>query len=473
MAERSEPLSERELDVLRRLAVGESNKAIADGLSISPLTVKTHLRNIYTKLGVSTRTEALNVALQQRLVAVVVDTPVVEAEVVPPALVETAADPTDVLIPAPEAANNGTAPALTTDATPSVTPASVTAHPTTSHRWRAVSLALLALLVLTAATLAFVQRQSGTLLGGAAEPFAETALGDSRWLSSRPLPQARAGRAVVALGLDVYAIGGEVAEGVVDDVDVFDTKALAWRQAAAKPTAVSEATAAELFGELYVPGGRLGDGQPTANVEVYSPSQNAWRRAAPLPEPIAGGLALADGGFLYLIGGWGAAGALESVFLYDPVADSWRPVAPLPQPRAEAAGGALTGRLYVVGGSDGDGEQASCYSYDPPRDTWETCPDMLQPRADAGSTVLLNKLYIIGGTTGDTAGHGEVYDPNTRTWTVLNAPPGVVAWGAPGVTHVETRIYAVGGRQDGTLSDATLVYSPFTYQTYIPAAPSD
>jgi DNA-binding CsgD family transcriptional regulator/N-acetylneuraminic acid mutarotase len=477
MAERGEPLSERELDVLRRLTVGESNKAIADGLSISPLTVKTHLRNIYTKLGVSTRTEALNVALQQRLIAVAVETPVVEAtavetEVGPPALVEAAAGPTDGLPPAPDAAGDGTALATTPNAAPSVAPA--TAHPpATGHRWRAISLALLALLVLTAATLAFVQWQSGALLGGAAEPFAETTLGDSRWLSSRPLPQPRAGRAVVALGLDVYAIGGEVADGVVDDVDVFDTKALAWRQAAAKPTGVSEATAAELFGELYVPGGRLADGQPTANVEVYSPSQDAWRRAAPLPQPIAGGLALADGGFLYLIGGWGAAGALESVYLYDPVADSWRPVAPLPQPRAEAAGGALTGRLYVVGGSDGDIEQASCYSYDPPRDTWETCPEMLQPRADAGSTVLLNKLYVIGGTTGDTAGHGEVYDPNTRTWTVLNAPPGVVAWGAPGVTHVETRIYAVGGRQDGALSDATLVYSPFAYQTYIPAAPSE
>ena len=73
MAERGEPLSERELDVLRRLAVGESNKAIADGLSISPLTVKTHLRNIYTKLDVSTRTEALNAALQQRLISVYVE----------------------------------------------------------------------------------------------------------------------------------------------------------------------------------------------------------------------------------------------------------------------------------------------------------------------------------------------------------------------------------------------------------------
>ena len=475
MAERGEPLSDRELDVLRRLAVGESNKAIADGLSISPLTVKTHLRNIYTKLDVSTRTEALNVALQQRLVAVVAETAVAEA-----ALAEPAAEPADDR-PAPDAADNGAypvAPVAAADATPAPAsappPASAPAHsPASGHRWRTVSLALLALLLLTAAAFAFVQWQSGTLLGQTAEPFAETALGDSRWLSSRPLPAARAGRAVVALGLDVYAIGGEVGDGVVDDVDVFDTQTLNWRRAAAKPTAVSGATAAELFGEIYVPGGRLADGQPTANVEVYSPSQDAWRRAAPLPQPIAGGLALADGGFLYLIGGWGEAGALATVYLYDPAADSWRPVAALPQPRAEAAGGALTGQLYVVGGSDGQTGQASCYSYDPPRDTWQRCPAMLQPRANAGSTVLLNKLYVIGGTSAGTAGHGEVYDPNTGTWTVLNPPPGVAAWDAPGVTHVETRIYAVGGRKGGALSDATLVYSPFTYQTYIPAAPSE
>ena len=474
MAERGEPLSERELDVLRRLAVGESNKAIADGLSISPLTVKTHLRNIYTKLDVSTRTEALNTALQQRLITVYV-----EAEAA-----ETPETPTTVTPPAApaELAENGALPAAampeetvapTTDARAS-TPFAPAPGAAPAHRWRALSLALLALLLLLAAAFAFVQRQSGALLPAeTAAPFEEQPLGESRWLSSRPLPAARAGRAVVALGLDVYAIGGETAAGVVDDVNVFNTQTRAWRRAAAKPTAITAATAAELFGELYVPGGALADGQPTAIVEAYSPSQNAWRRVAPLPEPIAGGLALADGGFLYLIGGRGGAGVLDTVYLYDPAADSWRPVAALPQPRTEAAGGALTGQLYVVGGADGAVGQTSCFRYDPPRDTWEECPDMLQARADAGSTVLLNKLYVIGGTTGDDAGHGEVYDPNTQTWTVLNAPPGVTTWAAPGVTHVETRIYAVGGRQSDTLSDATLVYSPLTYQTYIPAAPSE
>ena len=70
MAERGESLSDRELDVLQRLSAGESNKAIADGLSISPYTVKTHLRNIFIKLDVSTRTEAVTVTLQQGLLSV-------------------------------------------------------------------------------------------------------------------------------------------------------------------------------------------------------------------------------------------------------------------------------------------------------------------------------------------------------------------------------------------------------------------
>ena len=69
--------------------------------------------------------------------------------------------------------------------------------------------------------------------------------------------------------------------------------------------------------------------------------------------------------------------------------------------------------------------------------------------------------------------HGEIYDPNSRTWTVLNAPPGVTSWSEPGVAHVETRIYALGGRVDDALSDGTLIYAPLVYQTFIPAAPSD
>lgn len=61
-------LTERELEVLQLLAEGLTNKEIAHALSIQPRTIKFHLDNIYSKLGVSTRTEAAVFALKNQLV---------------------------------------------------------------------------------------------------------------------------------------------------------------------------------------------------------------------------------------------------------------------------------------------------------------------------------------------------------------------------------------------------------------------
>ncbi len=58
-AEMVEPLSERELDVLRLIAEGMSNQEIAQQLFVSPRTVKWHAGNIYGKLGVKNRTQAV------------------------------------------------------------------------------------------------------------------------------------------------------------------------------------------------------------------------------------------------------------------------------------------------------------------------------------------------------------------------------------------------------------------------------
>jgi two-component system, NarL family, response regulator LiaR len=63
-----EQLTEREMDVLRLIARGKSNKEIADSLVISEKTVKTHVSNILSKLHLADRTQAAIYALRQRLV---------------------------------------------------------------------------------------------------------------------------------------------------------------------------------------------------------------------------------------------------------------------------------------------------------------------------------------------------------------------------------------------------------------------
>jgi LuxR family maltose regulon positive regulatory protein len=55
----AEPLTERELDVLRLLAAGQSNPEIARALYIEANTVKTHVKSLYGKLGVHSRVQAV------------------------------------------------------------------------------------------------------------------------------------------------------------------------------------------------------------------------------------------------------------------------------------------------------------------------------------------------------------------------------------------------------------------------------
>jgi two-component system, NarL family, response regulator LiaR len=61
-------LTERELAVLRLVAVGASNQEIADKLTISINTTKTHLRSILNKLQLENRTQAANFAISHGLV---------------------------------------------------------------------------------------------------------------------------------------------------------------------------------------------------------------------------------------------------------------------------------------------------------------------------------------------------------------------------------------------------------------------
>jgi len=66
-------LTERELDVLRRLAAGATKRQIAAELVLSPSTVHTHTVHIYDKCGVSTRAALAMFAMRHGLAAARID----------------------------------------------------------------------------------------------------------------------------------------------------------------------------------------------------------------------------------------------------------------------------------------------------------------------------------------------------------------------------------------------------------------
>ena len=450
-SELGEPLSDRELDVVQQLALGAANREIARELSISPNTVKVHLRNVYTKLGVASRTEAVSVAMHQGLIP-------------SPSPDETPASPSDLL---PQ----------TVVAEPTVLasppPATVVENAkSVGHHWRLIAI-FSGLMVLILLFVVWWNNRSN-VDEPAVEDFVETPIGDSNWRTSRPLPEALSRMAVATNGLTIYHVGGE-RDGIVSEVVwLYDTGDYSWHTVSAKPTAVADTTAAVLFGELYVPGGRLADGQPTATVEVYSPVNDSWRPIASLPQPIAGGLALTDGTLLYLFGGWNGTDYLSDTYVYDPGSDSWRPLAPLPAPTAYAAGGFVADRFYVVGGYAGAGDLHSCHWYDRQEDSWQSCPDTLEPRAAAGAAVIFNRLYLIGGGWHEPISYSEFLDTSNNTWQVTNDPVlnSSGRWAHLGVANVERRIYAMGGEADNGLSTDNLVFLPFPYESFIPASTS-
>jgi DNA-binding NarL/FixJ family response regulator len=63
-----ENLTSREVEVLRFIAAGKSNREIADDLVISVRTVERHIANLYTKIGARTKAQATAFALRANLV---------------------------------------------------------------------------------------------------------------------------------------------------------------------------------------------------------------------------------------------------------------------------------------------------------------------------------------------------------------------------------------------------------------------
>jgi DNA-binding CsgD family transcriptional regulator/N-acetylneuraminic acid mutarotase len=421
------------MEIVRLVATGATNQQIARDLVISVNTVKVHLRNIYGKLDVASRTEASMVAVSQGWV-----------EVSRP---EEAAAGTGAAASIPGAEALEMAPALP------LPPGRLSeAHVSLPKRIGLLIASLLALAIL------FLPQvlQGGTNgpetdpIGGVF-PTAPTGSSTTRWQTRAQMPTPRTGLAVVPHGGLVYAIGGVGSDGVIGKVEVYDPTADAWTTARSKPTPVGFVSAVDVGGKLYVPGGIDAGRQRRDILEIYDPVQDRWEQGAPLPEPLAAyGLAAKDGQ-IYLFGGVDGQGYLSSVYRYHPEADSWENLEPMEQPRGFLAAAALGDRIYVVGGYDDVTEFATCEAYDPVADSWAPCASMSTGRGGLALVPIREHIYAIGGGMDGYLAFNERYDPRVDAWHQIESPV-MEQWRDLGAAFVHPNLYAIGGWNGDFLS---------------------
>ncbi|MGC9467411.1 MAG: Kelch repeat-containing protein [Anaerolineae bacterium] len=452
VVENGEPLTERELEITELVAEGLTNREVAERLYLSHNTVKVHLRNIFTKTGVASRTELSMLAVQEGWITV----PGVTEETEAPAS------------PDGQRADSAGAAEGTSERMSRWLPA------WPWQRWASLGFGvILALLVLV-----LPQRRSrpasatgpgdvfGTT-GGAPQITGPAA--DDGWEELAPLPVRRAGMGVVALDNRIYAVGGMTDNGASGRLDIYDISTDTWLQATPRALDLANVGAAVVNGEILVPGGCENDSTwtPSAAVHRYRPETDTWHPAAPLPTPLCAYAIAAYDDHVYLFGGWDGDAYRALAYVYTPTEDTWREISPPEQPRGFGGAATLVDRIFYVGGYDGDREWATCEVYFPESDEWDMCQPMLQPRGGLSLSAIGGRLYAIGGGWQTVMGFNERYTPASDTWSVLETPI-VSEWRNLGTVPWETSIYAIGGWSGTDFLNRTYGVEIMPWRVFIP-----
>lgn len=440
-------LSERETEILLLIASGKSNKEVAHELQISANTVKVHVRNIFGKLEVSSRTEASMVAIREGLIdagPLLDETPDEEE------------DDASGVADAPEAVEGEPSdpPAAPDEPAP---PAPLRSREL--QTWLIAGFIVIVVLLMAIAVRLYNPAPEPTP-SAAAEQVEPVAV-ESRWENQPALPEPRSRAASASLDGQLYVIAGSTASGPGTAVLRFDPESGEWTALAEKPTPVSEVQAAVLGGRIYVPGGRLASGEVSQGLEIYDPLTDTWISGPDMPAG-ASAYALAPyEGKLYLFGGWDGTRYTDRTYLYNPDTQRWTEQTPLPVALGHAGAAVAGGRVYVIGGFDGEQAAASTFVYTPAlEDTapWKTAADLPEGRYAMGLVSIADEIHVIGGIGGEGRYFSQMeFTPQTNLWQVLENPL-AGEWSYPAAVALGTEIFAFGGEIDGALTDRSLSY---------------
>jgi DNA-binding CsgD family transcriptional regulator/N-acetylneuraminic acid mutarotase len=424
-------LSERELEILKLVATGASNKEIAQQLYISANTVKVHLRNIFAKIGVTSRTEAAMYAVNNGLVDV-------GGGISAPDENESINSPISTLIPPGESISILPLPA---EGGVSL------GRPARSEplmRWAPIFALLLALILL----IIIFDRNRPANQGLSIETPSV------QWQQLPALSQARYSLAVAAFENNIYAVGGITDSGVTAVTERYNTISRQWDLLSEKPTPVGEINAAAIGGRIFIPGGLLSSGEVTDVLEIFDPVSSEWQRGAPLPSARSAYAIAALEGKLYVIGGWDGVQFVNTVYQYDPNQDVWEEMTSMPTPRGYASAVVIGSRIFVFGGYDGTAalsvnEEYSHNADVPHGNPWVSRAPLPIERYSHGVAVVADTVHVVGGINeSGTPLNNLRYFPMEGEWQEI-AGPLPESLQDMGIVQLGTDLFVIGGRKNG------------------------
>ncbi len=451
----SNPLSDREMDVAELLATGASNSEIARDLTISPQTVKVHVRNIFDKLQVNSRTEASMLLIQRGWLTV----PGIELPTGQETTAEAPLEPLD----------------------------DTRVEPLLWQRIYLVTALAICLLVLIAPNLLSKSGPTLDLLSDATQTTVGTPILETlpRWEPRTPMSQPRSRLATAKVGDQIYLIGGETVDGeTVSTVEVYDLQVNDWRVATPLPEALANAGAAVVNERIYLAGGSFVEKTPESNRSVtsnafleYDPATETWTRLLDLPHPLAGASLVSVGDSLYLIGGWDGSIMRDEIWRIVPPTEAgeewpnWELVTRLDVPRAFFGALHFKDGIYIIGGYDGQNELALSDLYRVESDEWETLPLMSTPRSGLSLVSDGIAIFALGGGWKTPIETHERFRPDAKLWS--NFPSPIVGeWRHFAAAGDEGNLYLMGGWSGGYLN-TNLRYSSSMVRLFVPIIQSD
>ena len=416
-------LSDREIEVLRLVGQGKSNKEIAMDLDISVNTVKVHIGRIFQKINVTSRTGATLYAIENGIIS-----------------------PT--LPPDNQEPENNT-----------VESDSFLARKKSFF----TKITILGMIILAIIIFAFVMflvsrpnkptKPSSTLM----VDFTD----EDRWIAYDPLPTSRSNMAATTYESNIYVIAGTSDNGVSSKVEAYSQATHSWTTLQDKPTPVTESTAVVVGEKIYVPGGKTEDGVVTDKLEVFDPRRNLWEEKASLPTGLSDYALAAFGGNLYLFGGWDGSQASDITLKYNPEQDKWSELTKLPHPLTSATAVQIENRIVLMGKTEQSVSQIDMLSYFPDRDLpgenpWEEVASLPVTGSVSCLFELLGEIYTA--VESEESTQFFIYDAQQDAWIAIGYNESLNSKESQ-CSVIGGELFIFGGiNTDGTNSDQLLGY---------------